>query len=36
MLWAVLIVGVLILAWMAYFLYRQMNAPDKSHEQAEK
>ncbi|HAO20369.1 MAG TPA: hypothetical protein DCQ37_07745 [Desulfobacteraceae bacterium] len=29
MLWAVLIVGVLILAWMAYFLYRQMNAPDK-------
>jgi len=29
LLWAVLVVGVLILAWMAYFLYRQMNAPDK-------
>ncbi len=29
LLWAVLLVGVLILAWMAYFLYQQMNAPDK-------
>jgi len=29
LLWAVLVVGVLILAWMACLLYRQMNASDK-------
>lgn len=29
LLWAVLIIGVLVLAWMAWLLYGQMNAPDK-------